>query len=43
MEALSEEIRERMKTEQSVQKKLKYAKRLRVVESFANRGISRSG
>src|ERR1044071_9831417 len=34
VEQLSEEIRERMKTEQSVQKKLKYAKRLRVVDSF---------
>ena len=33
VEALSIEIRERMKTEQSVQKKLKFAKRLRVVES----------
>src|SRR5271157_918245 len=38
VEALSEEIRERMKTEQSVQKKLKFAKRLRVVESFRKSG-----
>ena len=38
MEALSEEIRDKMKTEQSVQKKLKYAKRLRVVESFRKSG-----
>jgi DNA-directed RNA polymerase subunit beta' len=33
-EALSVEIREKMKTETSQQKKLKFAKRLRVVESF---------
>jgi DNA-directed RNA polymerase subunit beta' len=38
VEALSVEIRERMKTEQSQQKKLKYAKRLRVVESFRKSG-----
>ncbi len=38
VEALSEEIRERMKTEASQQKKLKYAKRLRVVESFRKSG-----
>ncbi len=38
VEALSEEIRERMKTETSVQKKLKFAKRLRVVESFRKSG-----
>src|SRR5512133_1023571 len=38
VEALSEEIREKMKTEASVQKKLKYAKRLRVVESFRKSG-----
>jgi DNA-directed RNA polymerase subunit beta' len=38
VEALSEEIRERMKTETSQQKKLKYAKRLRVVESFRKSG-----
>jgi len=35
---LSEEIREKMKTEASVQKKLKFAKRLRVVESFRKSG-----
>jgi DNA-directed RNA polymerase subunit beta' len=35
---LSAEIRERMKTEASQQKKLKYAKRLRVVESFRKSG-----
>ncbi|MGE5646382.1 MAG: DNA-directed RNA polymerase subunit beta' [Acidobacteriota bacterium] len=38
VEALSLEIRERMKTEQSQQKKLKYAKRLRVTESFRKSG-----
>src|SRR6202007_384742 len=38
VEALSEEIRERMKTETSQQKKLKFAKRLRVVESFRKSG-----
>jgi DNA-directed RNA polymerase subunit beta' len=38
VEALSVEIRERMKTEQSQQKKLKYAKRLRVTESFRKSG-----
>src|SRR5271167_2950336 len=38
VEYLSEEIRERMKTETSQQKKLKYAKRLRVVESFRKSG-----
>ncbi|MGQ9917754.1 MAG: DNA-directed RNA polymerase subunit beta', partial [Bryobacteraceae bacterium] len=38
IEALSVEIREKMKTEQSQQKKLKYAKRLRVVESFLRSG-----
>src|ERR1700689_771201 len=38
VEALSEEIRERMKTEASQQKKLKFAKRLRVVESFRKSG-----
>jgi DNA-directed RNA polymerase subunit beta' len=38
VEALSLEIRERMKTEVSQQKKLKYAKRLRVVESFRKSG-----
>jgi DNA-directed RNA polymerase subunit beta' len=38
VEALSIEIRERMKTETSQQKKLKFAKRLRVVESFRKSG-----
>ncbi|HEX4770340.1 MAG TPA: DNA-directed RNA polymerase subunit beta' [Bryobacteraceae bacterium] len=38
IESLSQEIRERMKTETSAQKKLKYAKRLRVVESFRKSG-----
>ncbi len=38
VEYLSEEIREKMKTETSQQKKLKYAKRLRVVESFRKSG-----
>ncbi len=38
IEALSQEIREKMKTETSAQKKLKYAKRLRVVESFRKSG-----
>ncbi|MFN3326026.1 MAG: DNA-directed RNA polymerase subunit beta' [Bryobacteraceae bacterium] len=37
-ESLSQEIREKMKTEASQQKKLKYAKRLRVVESFRKSG-----
>jgi len=38
VESLSIEIRERMKTEASAQKKLKFAKRLRVVESFRKSG-----
>ncbi len=38
IEALSLDIRERMKTEISQQKKLKYAKRLRVAESFRKSG-----
>ncbi len=38
VESLSQEIREKMKTETSAQKKLKYAKRLRVVESFRKSG-----
>jgi DNA-directed RNA polymerase subunit beta' len=38
VEALSLDIRERMKTEASQQKKLKYAKRLRVTESFRKSG-----
>src|SRR5205814_5281544 len=37
-DALSQMIRERMKTEASQQKKLKFAKRLRVVESFRKSG-----
>ncbi len=38
VEYLSEDIREKMKTETSQQKKLKFAKRLRVVESFRKSG-----
>ncbi len=38
VDALSQEIREKMHTEVSAQKKLKYAKRLRVVESFRKSG-----
>ncbi len=38
IEGLSEEMREKMKTETSQQKKLKFAKRLRVVESFRKSG-----
>ena len=38
VEALSLDIREKMKTETSQQKKLKFAKRLRVVESFRKSG-----
>src|ERR1700744_3159853 len=38
IESLSQEIREKMRTETSAQKKLKYAKRLRVVESFQKSG-----
>ena len=38
IEGLSTEIREKMKTELSQQKKLKFAKRLRVVESFRKSG-----
>jgi DNA-directed RNA polymerase subunit beta' len=38
VESLGEEIREKMKTEASQQKKLKFAKRLRVVESFRKSG-----
>jgi DNA-directed RNA polymerase subunit beta' len=38
IETLSQEIREKMRTETSAQKKLKYAKRLRVVESFRKSG-----
>src|SRR5581483_6632812 len=38
VDVLSEEIRRKMQTEASQQKKLKYAKRLRVVESFRKSG-----
>jgi DNA-directed RNA polymerase subunit beta' len=38
IDQLSNEIREAMKTESSQQKKVKYAKRLRVVESFRKSG-----
>ncbi len=38
VESLSLDIREKMKTETSQQKKLKFAKRLRVVESFRKSG-----
>ncbi len=38
VESLSVEIREKMRTETSQQKKLKYAKRLRVTESFRKSG-----
>src|SRR4051794_31945825 len=38
IESLSQEIREKMRTETSAQKKLKFAKRLRVVESFRKSG-----
>jgi DNA-directed RNA polymerase subunit beta' len=38
VEFLSEDIREKMRTETSQQKKLKFAKRLRVVESFRKSG-----
>ncbi|HSU32707.1 MAG TPA: DNA-directed RNA polymerase subunit beta' [Bryobacteraceae bacterium] len=38
IEGLSQIIREKMRTETSAQKKLKYAKRLRVVESFRKSG-----
>jgi len=38
VDELSEEMRAKMKTETSLQKKLKYAKRLKVVESFRKSG-----
>ncbi|MBM3745182.1 MAG: DNA-directed RNA polymerase subunit beta' [Acidobacteria bacterium] len=38
LDALSQELRDRMQTETSQQKKLKFAKRLRVVESFRKSG-----
>ncbi len=37
-DALSEELREKMRTDPSAQKRLKYAKRLKVVESFRKSG-----
>ena len=37
------ELREKMRTETSVQKKLKYAKRLKVVDAFRKSATSRSG
>ena len=43
IDTLGVELRERMKTETSLQKRLKYAKRLKVVEAFRNRRTSRSG
>src|ERR1700726_2405280 len=43
VESLSQEIREKMKTEASQQKKLKFAKRLRVVESFRKSGNKPEG
>ena len=38
IEKLSTELREKMKTDASLQKRIKYAKRLRVVESFRKSG-----
>jgi DNA-directed RNA polymerase subunit beta' len=38
IEKLSEELREKMKADPSLQKRLKYAKRLRVVEAFRKSG-----
>ncbi|MCL6566159.1 MAG: DNA-directed RNA polymerase subunit beta' [Acidobacteriia bacterium] len=38
VEALSEELREKMKTDPSLQKRIKYAKRLKVVEAFRKSG-----
>ena len=38
VDALSTELREKMRTETSVQKRLKYAKRLKVVEAFRKSG-----
>ena len=38
VETLSTELREKMRTETSVQKRLKYAKRLKVVEAFRKSG-----
>src|SRR5260370_15978600 len=38
VEKLSEELREKMKSDPSLQKRIKYAKRLRVVDSFRKSG-----
>ncbi len=38
IEGLSGELREKMKNETSLQKRLKYAKRLKVVEAFRKSG-----
>jgi DNA-directed RNA polymerase subunit beta' len=38
VETLSEELREKMKTDASLQKRIKYAKRLKVVEAFRKSG-----
>ncbi len=38
VEALSEELREKMRTDPSLQKRIKYAKRLKVVEAFRKSG-----
>ncbi len=43
IDELGIELRERMKTETSAQKKIKYAKRLKVVEAFRKSRTSRSG
>ena len=38
IESLSEDLREKMKTDSSLQKRIKYAKRLKVVEAFRKSG-----
>ena len=38
IEALAEELRERMKSDPSLQKRVKYAKRLKVLEAFRKSG-----
>jgi DNA-directed RNA polymerase subunit beta' len=43
IERLAVELREKMRTEQSAQKKLKFAKRLKVVDSFRKSSNRRSG
>jgi DNA-directed RNA polymerase subunit beta' len=43
IEKLAEELRAKMRSENSVQKKLKFAKRLKVVDSFRKSPISRTG